>query len=293
MKSLKNAPGLSPALIARLSKATHQHKYDHGHALILSGPSGYGGAARLAAMSALRVGSGLVTLATPPCAIAEQVAHMTSVMVRPMADASALETLLKDARLNALCLGPALGVGDDTQQKVQVALAAGRATVLDADALMSFEPDPQSLFSMLHGNVVLTPHSGEFSRLFPQFGRLANLEDATAGLSVRRDAVRNAAIAAGCTVLLKGPVTLIASAAGQTAELHFLGANAAPWLATAGAGDVLAGVITGLLARGYSPIQAAELGAGLHVAAARCVGAGLIAEDLPVALPQVFRALGV
>lgn len=284
---------LSPALVARLAKVEAQHKYDHGHALVLAGGPGRGGAGRLAARAALRVGAGLVTLGCPAAALPENAAQLTAVMLRVVEDAASLEATLADARLNALCLGPGLGLGVATRALVGAALAARRATVLDADALTSFAGGPQDLFAALHGQAVLTPHAGEFARLFPDLaGQISGAADGDP-LAARRRAVADAAARAGATVLLKGTVTLIADTSGNTAELHLTGPAAAPWLATAGAGDVLAGLICGLLARRFSPLQAAEAGAWLHGATGRHAGPGLIAEDLPEAIPAVFRGLGL
>lgn len=281
----------APELIARLEKRQAQHKYDHGHAVILSGGSGHGGAARLAARAALRVGAGLVTLGCPPDALAENAAQLTAVMVRPVDGADDLAAWLRDTRLNAIGLGPGMGLGRRTRAMVSAALEKRRATLLDADALTVFAEAPASLFGMLHENVVLTPHMGEFARLFPAIAA----EMRANGLSedARMDLVKAAAAEAGCTILLKGARTRIANSKGRVCVNEATGPRAAPWLATAGSGDVLAGVLTGLMARGYSTQDAAQLGSFLHVEAARQVGPGLIAEDLPEALPGVFRALGL
>ncbi|MEV8465616.1 NAD(P)H-hydrate dehydratase [Fluviibacterium sp. DFM31] len=285
--------GLSPALIARLSKRADQHKYDHGHALILSGGPGRGGAARLAARAALRVGAGLVTLGCPPEALAENAAQVTAIMLRPLDGSAGLEEALEDPRLNAICMGPGLGIATVSRNHVRVALASRRPVVLDADALTSFADDPRAFFALLHSNAVLTPHMGEFARVFPDLAKALQADPRESRLEVRRAAVTQAAARCGATVLLKGEVTLIADPSGHLAELHLTGKAAAPWLATAGSGDVLAGLVTGLLARGFSPFQAAETGAWLHGAAGRHLGAGLIAEDLPEALPAIFAQLGV
>jgi hydroxyethylthiazole kinase-like uncharacterized protein yjeF len=301
---------------ALLSKSTGIHKYHHGHALILSGGVGKGGAARLAARGALRIGAGLVTVGCPPAALQENAARLDAIMLRsiynsqteglrrarpapqggrdtapPLGPGATLAGLLEDTRINALCLGPGLGQ-DRARALAPAALAAKRATVLDADALTAFADDPAELFSMLHDRCVLTPHGGEFARLFPDIAeRLA--EPATAGPAYSKvDATRDAAARAGCTVLFKGPDTVIASPGGRAAinSAHY--DRAAPWLATAGSGDVLAGFIAGLLARGLHPMQAAETAAWLHVECARAFGPGLIAEDLPEMLPKVFREFG-
>jgi hydroxyethylthiazole kinase-like uncharacterized protein yjeF len=276
-----------------IAKASRHYKYDHGHALILAGGVGKGGAARLAARGALRVGAGLVTVGPPPAAIIENAAQLNAIMLRPVADADVLAEILKDERINALCLGPGLGAGARTMGLVATALGAKRGTVLDADALTSFAEDPSKLFALLHENCVLTPHMGEFARLFPDLAaKLA--EPATKGpVYSKVDAAREAAARAGCVVLLKGPDTVIADPQGRAAinSAHY--ERAAPWLATAGSGDALAGLITGLLARGLAPMAAAETAAWLHVEAARKFGPGLIAEDLPEMIPAVFRDLGL
>jgi hydroxyethylthiazole kinase-like uncharacterized protein yjeF len=240
-------------------------------------------------MAALRVGAGLVTLGCPPEALTENAAQMTSVMVRSIRGSAGLEDALADPRLNAMCLGPGLGQGTEPRNMVRVALATRRPVVLDADALSSFATAPRALFVLLHGTAILTPHLGEFTRLFRE--QADGLKDA--GLDDRRAAVRAAAARCGAVVLLKGPVTLAADPAGHMTELHLTGSNAVPWLATGGTGDVLAGLLTGLLARGFSPLQATEAGAWLHAAAARLAGPGLIAEDLPGLLPTVFTDLGL
>lgn len=266
------------------------HKYDHGHALVLGGGPGQGGAARLAARAALRTGAGLVTLACPDEALPENAARLDAVMLAPVADAPALAALLADPRRNALLLGPGLGIAR-AREMVPVALASGRAVVLDADALTAFAERPETLFAGLHARAVLTPHGGEFARLFPDLAaRLSAPAGQGPGFS-RLDAVRLAAARAGCTVLLKGPDTVIAGPDGRALIATAVGTAAAPWLATAGSGDVLAGIIAGLLARGFATPEAAATGAWLHAEAARTFGPGLIAEDLPETIPQVLRGL--
>lgn len=268
-----------------------QHKYGHGHALVLSGPMGRSGAARLAARGALRVGAGLVTVAAPGGAMLECAAQLTAIMLRRCDDATALGTLLADARLNVVCLGPGLGGGEGTRALVAAALAGKRGTVLDADALTAFAEAPEALFAQIHPTTVLTPHAGEFARLFPDIAaRLAAPADAGPAYS-KLDAIRAAAVRAGCTVLFKGADTVIADAEGRVALHAAAYDRAAPWLATAGSGDVLAGMIAGLMARGLPPFEAAGTAAWLHVEAARRFGPGLIAEDLPEALPAVLRGL--
>jgi hydroxyethylthiazole kinase-like uncharacterized protein yjeF len=283
----------APPTPYHLEKINGAHKYSHGHAMILSGGVGKGGAARLAARGALRVGAGLVTLGPSPSAIIENAAQLNAIMLRPVGDADTLAVILKDERFNAVCLGPGLGVGARTLGLVAAALGAKRGTVLDADALTSFAEDPPKLFALLHENCVLTPHMGEFARLFPDLA--AKLEEPpTKGPAYSKlDAAREAAARAGCVVLLKGPDTVIADAKGRAVinSAHY--ERAAPWLATAGSGDVLAGFVTGLLARGFAPMAAAKTAAWLHVEAALNFGPGLIAEDLPEMIPAVFRDLGL
>ncbi len=274
------------------SKHPDSHKFHHGHALILSGPSARTGAARLAARGALRIGAGVVSLGCPQEAMAECAAQLTAIMLAPIEDGAALGAVLQDTRISALCLGPALGVDDRGRGLLEVALGGvePHPTVLDADALTILAGEPE-LFAALHENCVLTPHAGEFKRLFPDI--MAKLEaPATTGPAYSKvDATREAAARAGCVVLFKGANTVIASPDGRAAinSAHY--ERAAPWLATAGSGDVLAGFITGLLARGFAPMHAAETAAWLHVECALKFGPGLIAEDIPEQLPAVFRAL--
>ncbi|SOC07595.1 NAD(P)H-hydrate dehydratase [Rhodobacter maris] len=278
---------LTETMRAALRKGVEDHKFSHGHALVLAGGPGRGGAARLAARAALRAGAGLVTLACPQVSLAENAAHLTAVMLTALPDAYTLRGMFADTRLNALCLGPGLGA-PRALEMVPGALWGRRATVLDADALTAFEHDPGPLFNALHDKVVLTPHPGEFRHLFPDLARAWE-----AGEMSKIEATSRAAVRAGCTVLLKGHETVIASAAEEIAVHSATGEMAAPWLATAGSGDVLAGLIVGLMARGHSPFEAACSGTWLHAAAARQFGPGLIAEDLPDALPALFRDIGL
>ena len=274
----------NPAMVTALRKAPDAHKYSHGHLLVLSGGPGRGGAARMAARAGLRVGAGLVTIGAPADAMAEHAAQLNAIMLRPVGEARALTEILNDRRINALCLGPGLHGDDVSETRLMVAAALGgmRATVLDADALSVFEDAPDTLFGMLHGNCVLTPHGGEFHRLFPDLHGRAKVE-----------ATREAAVRAGCVVLFKGPDTVIAAPDGRCMVHAAADGHAAPWLATAGAGDVLAGLIAGLMARGNDALGAASIAAYLHARAARAFGPGLIAEDLPEMIPQVLRDMGV
>ncbi|RVT84582.1 NAD(P)H-hydrate dehydratase [Rhodobacteraceae bacterium CCMM004] len=272
---------LDAALAAPLAKTAAQHKYDHGHCVVLSGGVGRGGAARLAARAALRVGAGLVTLAPPPAALIENAAQLTAVMLRKVADGPALAGwLAADGRITALVVGPGLGTGARETDLVAAALTAGRPLVLDADALTLIAGD-DALRGAVPETAVLTPHGGEFRRLWPDIA----VEGA--------DAAARAAAEIGATVLLKGAETWIASPGGEVAVHRATGDRAAPWLATAGAGDVLSGLIGGALSRGMAPMAAAALGTALHAACGRAAGPGLIAEDLPDALPAVLRDLGL
>jgi NAD(P)H-hydrate epimerase len=268
----------SPALWQFPWPKPEGHKYSRGHCVVVSGPAHATGAARLAARAALRVGAGLVSVASPPHAVAVNAAHLTAIMIKPFEGAAGLAGLLTDKRLNAVVLGPGLGVGLQTRGLVAAALKSGAAAVLDADAITSFQDGPESLFTLLDDKCVLTPHEGEFERLFP------GLLDQSAS---RLEAARAASARALCVVLLKGADTIIAAPSGKAA----INANGPPSLATAGAGDVLAGLIAGLLAQGMTAFDAACAGAWLHGEAARHFGPGLIAEDLPEMLPAVLTAL--
>jgi hydroxyethylthiazole kinase-like uncharacterized protein yjeF len=286
-----------PALLGKGARSGH--KYDNGHALVLSGPMGRSGAARLAARAALRVGAGLVTVAAPGSAMLENACQLTAVMLRRCDEAEALAGLLGDTRITSICLGPGLGVGQETAALAGAALAAGAVrglgVVLDADALTSFRGAPEQLFARTRSarRVVLTPHDGEFARLFPDLADQLRVPPTAGPAFSRVDAVRAAAARAGCIVLLKGPDTVIAGPDGLV-RIHVAAYDrAAPWLATAGAGDVLAGMIAGFMARGLGAAAAAEASSWLHVEAARAFGPCLTAEDLPETLPQVFRDLGL
>lgn len=292
---LVDLPLLDADAICELLKDDRDSKFSYGHALILSGNCGQTGAARLAARGALRIGAGLVTLGVPAAAQQEAASQLTAIMLKRVGDAEALTQAMQDKRINALCLGPALGL-DRAKPLVAAALYAGleaRPTVLDADALSAFEDDPAALFAMLHDTCVLTPHGGEFARLFPDIAEKLKAVPTKGPAYSKVDATREAAARAGCVVLFKGADTVIAAPDGRCAinSAHY--ERSAPWLATAGSGDVLAGFITGLLARGFAPMQAAETGAWLHVECALKFGPGLIAEDIPEQLPAVFRDLGL
>lgn len=283
----------SNELSSYLPKGADEHKYTHGHALVLSGGHGKTGAARLAARGALRIGAGLVTVGSPRSAMFENAANLTAIMLQQIDGAHGVSELLEDKRFNAVCLGPGLGRGADTQALVMAVLKEKRATVLDADALTRFELKPEVLFEILHENCVLTPHGGEFAKLFPDLAERLNAPATSGPAFSKVDATREAAKRAGCVVLFKGPDTVIAAPNGccSVNSAHY--ERAAPWLATAGSGDVLAGFIAGLMARGFGPMEAAETAAYIHVECALAFGPGLIAEDLPEQIPAVFRKLGL
>lgn len=256
--------------------AAQSHKYRRGHAIVVSGPAHATGAARLAARGALRIGAGLVTVASPDDAVAANAAHLTAVMLAPFDAPEGLIGVLADERRNAVLIGPGAGVTASTRRMVEIALASRAGVVLDADALTSFAGNVAGLARQIGQRraTVLTPHEGEFTRLFgaPPGSKL--------------DRAREAARISGAIVVLKGPDTVIAAPDGRAA----INDNAPQWLATAGSGDVLAGFVTGLLAQGIPAFEAATAAVWLHGSCASRIGPGLVAEDLPDALPAVFTS---
>ena len=300
--TFENAPALWLSKFPRSNLAAH--KYTRGHAVVVSGPPFQTGAARLAARGALRIGAGLVTVAGSSSATTVNAAHLTAIMLAVCNRAADLREILSDKRKNAVLIGPGAGVGGETRDLVDVALASGAAVVLDADALTSFSEtenatdevvnfgftssrsksisNPAALFSAIcvraDRPVVMTPHEGEFKRLF---GDVAPL------VSSKLERARAAAKLSGAIVVLKGADTVIASPDGFAA----INANAPPTLATAGSGDVLAGFITGLLAQSMTAFEAACASVWLHGECANIFGPGLIAEDLPEVLPKVLASL--
>jgi hydroxyethylthiazole kinase-like uncharacterized protein yjeF len=282
-RTFENSPALWRGLFPVPDIAGH--KYGRGHAVVVSGGASHTGAARLAAMAALRAGAGLVTIASPRDALAVNATAELAVMVRPVDDAPELEMLLADRRFNAVAIGPGGGVGVATRELVLAVLGGDRAAVIDADGLTSFAQDGirDALFAALaaNGRAVLTPHAGEFHRLF---GGVVGSSGA------KTDIARAAARKSGAIVVFKGPDTVIAGPDGRAA----INANAPPWLATAGTGDVLAGLIAGLLAEGMPPFEAACAGVWIHGEAADIAGPGMISEDLAPLVPEVYaRRLGV
>lgn len=275
-----------PARLLARDSASQPHKFSHGHALILAGGSARGGAARLSARAALRVGAGLVTLCPPEAALPEHAGPPDALMRHPIDSAAELRLALDDARITAVCLGPGGGVAR-CAGLLPALLASRRACVLDADALTAIAQGAD-LARGLHEGCVLTPHGGEFARLFPDLAERLRWPAPPGPVFSRVDAARAAAARSGAVVLLKGPDTVIAAPDGQ-ARIH--SAFDIPWLATAGSGDVLSGLVTGLLARGLPPLIAAGLGVMLHAGAARRFGPGLIADDLPDQIPGLLRTL--
>ena len=256
---------------------TAGHKYSRGHALVAGGAV-MTGAARLAARAAARVGAGLVTVAAPEPAFAIYAAALTGIIVAPVAGDDGFAALLADKRRNAALIGPGAGTGPETRDKALRILAAGKSAVLDADALTVFADRPADLFAAINSPCVLTPHEGEFARLF-----VAAASEPVGKL----DRARHAAKASGAVIVLKGADTVIAAPDGRAA----INENAPPTLATAGSGDVLAGIVLGLLAQGMPAFEAAAAAVWLHGAAAHAFGAGLVAEDLIDTLPAALAGL--
>ena len=260
------------------------HKYMRGHAVAVSGGIETTGAARLAARGALRGGAGLVTIASPREALAVNAAANLAVMVRAVDGAAELAAFLGDKRRNAVVLGPGGGVGPHMREMVLSALASEAAVVLDADALTSFAEKPSDLAQAIEKRgrrpTILTPHEGEFSSLFSKINGLSNVNSKLEKASL-------AAKEFGAIVLFKGADSVVAAPDGRAA----IAANAPPWLATAGSGDVLAGMIGGLLAQGMPGFETTAAAVWLHGEAANAFGPGLIADDLPEMLPTVYRWL--
>ena len=253
------------------------HKHQRGRVAVFSGGATSTGAARLAARASLRAGTGLVTVCSPPSAALVNASQLSAVMLARWEGGDDTARLLGALRCQAAVLGPAMGVGAATRKAVLSALSTGIPLVLDADALTSFEADPDRLFEALHGKCVLTPHGGEHARLFGKEGQSGS----------KLDLAVSAADRAGCTVLLKGAASIIAA----PDEMPVINRHSGAALATAGSGDVLAGIIAAGLAAGLSPHHAAAGAAWLHGDAGLRLGAGLVAEDLPEALPSVLQAL--
>lgn len=260
---------------ARLRLSATAHKYARGFVLVVGGPAGHGGAARLAALAALRVGAGVVTLAVPTPAQTENAARLDAVMLRIADDGPALARLLGDRHLTVLLVGPGLGRDARARGLVETALADGRPLVLDGDVFTLFAAGAEGLQRRLRAPAVLTPHEGEFARLFPE----------ARGNKVER--ARAAAARIGAVVALKGPDTVVAAPDGRASVNVHASAN----LATAGSGDVLSGLIAGLLAQGLDAYDAACAGVWLHGDLGRRGGPGMIADDLAGLIPAALASL--
>ena len=271
IKTWANDPILWDDALPRPGHASH--KYSRGHALVLGGWP-MSGAGRLASRAAARSGAGLVTVAVPAAGLPTYAGALESQIVRPLDDPAGLDALLQDRRFTGLLIGPGAGVSDATRASVFQLLAAARAAVLDADALTACAQDPSALFAAIRGPTVLTPHEGEFSRLFQVEGD-------------KLTRARAAAAASGAVVVLKGADTVVAAPDGRAV----INGNAPPTLATGGTGDVLSGVILGLLTQGMPAFEAAAAGVWIHGAAAASFGAGLLASDLPDLIPGVLTRL--
>lgn len=256
--------------------ALDAHKHARGRLGVVSGGLSHTGAARMAARAGLRAGAGLVKLYCPMDAVGVNAGRLEAVMLQGFDTDQELGEAA--SALDAAVIGPAAGLGDPTIANLFALARTGAALVVDADALTVFREDPEELFAVLDRDDVLTPHAGEFERVFP--GVLAKSPERIA-------ATRAAAKTAQSVVLLKGPDTVVAAPDGRAS----VNTTTSRWLATAGSGDVLAGIIGALLAQGMGSFEAASAGVWLHGAAAAQAGPGLIAEDLPELLPQVLRDL--
>jgi NAD(P)H-hydrate epimerase len=249
------------------------NKYSRGHALI-SGGYPMTGAARMGARAAARAGAGLTTIAVPEIALPIYAAALTSIMVKPLLAPGDFDVLLDDDRVTAFLIGPGAGVGEATRKRTLAMLATHRATLIDADAITSFKDNPAELMKAIRGPCVMTPHEGEFKRVFDPSGD-------------KLTRTRRAAAQSGAVIVLKGSDTVIAAPDGRA----IINANAPPTLATAGSGDVLSGIVLGFLTQGVEPFLAAAASVWIHGAAAAEFGVGLMAEDLPDLIPGVLRRL--
>lgn len=275
-----NRPQLWRGLIG--APAVDAHKYARGHAAVFSGGPGATGAARLAAMAAARVGAGAVTVLSPGSAVAVNATHLTSIMLRRVDAPNDLRALADGRRLDAAVIGPGFGNDELLRRHVEALLEGKlvRGLVLDADAFGALRPLADRLAEWTRDTeTVMTPHHGEFGRMFADIA-------AEAGLS-KVDQTRLAAARCGCTIVYKGPDTVVAAPDGRAAICD----NATSWLATAGSGDVLAGMVAGLLAQGLPAFEAACAAAWMHGEVGTRLGPGLIAEDLPGAIPAILREL--
>lgn len=260
------------------SRAREDHKYTRGHCVVLSGPALGTGASRLTAQAALRIGAGLVTLLGQRDALLVHAAHVSAIMLREADALAEMARFLAEPRIRAIVAGPGAGIGESTRQAALAILAAGPAVLLDADALTSFTGAAEPLSSAIRAQnrpVILTPHEGEFARIFPDLADDTSLD--------RKARAKAAAEASGAVLVLKGHHTIIVAPDGRAVT----NTNAPPSLATAGSGDVLAGIIGGLLAQGMSGFEAAAAGVWLHAEAGNACGPRPVAEDLVAALASL------
>jgi len=263
-----------------LRKSGDAHKYGYGHAAIVSGPAGQGGAARLAARGALRIGAGVVSVVCRQDAMAEHAAQLNAVMVKTYATDASFKDRLTAIKPRSICVGPNLGLEGDSRNRLAVVLGLGLPTCIDADAITLISDTTANLPEISNSHSVMTPHEGELRRFIPEV---------FATTSCRVSLAQAAADKAGCVVLFKGPETAIASPDHRPMVVSSKPFHHTSWLATAGSGDVLSGFVTGLLARGVDGFEAAAIAADLHFRCADAFGPGLIAEDIPEMLPRVFR----
>ncbi len=271
---------MSGAHWASLRKTGPGHKYEYGHAVVISGPAGQGGAARLAARGALRIGAGLASVICGRDGLAEHAAQLNAIMVKPYRDANGLPQLLRSIKANAICAGPNLGLDQRAADLLRHCLSLGLPICLDADAITLMSDAARDLPPVAQEHSVLTPHEGELRRYIP---------DCFLRTDDRLSLARSAAQKAGCCVLYKGPDTVVAAPDERITIVSSAGRAHAGWLATAGSGDVLSGFVTGLLARGFDGFDAAALAADLHFRCAEQFGPGLIAEDIAEMLPLVLN----
>ena len=267
----ENAPGLWRQKLPQLHAAGN--KYSRGHALLYGGYP-MTGAARMAARAAARIGAGLTTIAVPEKAFAIYASALTSIMVQALSQDQDFAGLLQDPRYTAFSIGPGAGLSDATRERALALLQTRRPVVLDADAISVFSSRADELFQAIRGPCVITPHDGEFKRIFDPSGD-------------KLTRARRAARRSGAVVVLKGADTVIAAPDGRA----IINGNAPATLATAGSGDVLGGFILGLLAQGMDAFPAAAAGVWMHGASAAAFGPGLIGEDLPDLLPGVLKRL--
>jgi NAD(P)H-hydrate epimerase len=271
-KHFLNTPALWKDQLPRPSAETH--KYTRGHAIVIGGGISSTGASRMAALAGLRAGAGLVSIACTPDSLPVYASSLMAVMTKPITKTTPLKAMIDEKHVTAVLVGPGCGISDTTRDQTIEILKHNKPCVIDADAISAFQDNPNPLFSAIKAPTVLTPHEGEFERLFWVKGPKPERAIAAAKES-------------NAVIVFKGNDTVIAHPDGRVAINH----NAPVWLATAGAGDVLAGLITGFLAQGMPAFEAACTATWIHGEAACAVGPGLIAEDLPAHVPQVLAKL--